>query len=344
MKQTEVLTVGADRPRTRPGRARITVAVALTGALLAAAFLAVNRHDQPRAATAKPGSAPSSLTEPSASADPSSGHTKSLAGHPPGLLINGVDDDSVLDRRDSTATSGPWAVVVRGPGGSLGHNSAVVTFPMSTAEPGSTSSSGPAIPSGQGGGRTVRVGSVLGRITDGELTWPIGGAQAWVRGDVPARRLLEIAGATRVVNGRPLVAPAPGRLVTTVAPARPVYLPEAHYGSADAGESATLGNGLTYTGVVGSGGFEDALYQWGFQPSGTVHGKPAVITSVQGGNGVLAWEPLPGVVAYVGYSGELLEDGAIAALHRLAERASLVSPSRWRSLQPDLIDGVNTIQ
>jgi hypothetical protein len=129
-----------------------------------------------------------------------------------------------------------------------------------------------------------------------------------------------------------------------VAAARPVYLPEARYGSADAGESATLGDGMTYTGVVGSGGFEDALYQWGFQPSGRVHGKPAVITPVQGGNAVLAWEPSPGVVAYVGYSGAQLEDGAIAALHRLAERAGLVSPSRWQSLRPDLIDGVNTIQ
>jgi hypothetical protein len=259
--------------------------------------------------------------------------TKSLAGQPPGLLIRGADGGSVLDRRDRAATSGPWAVVVRGPGGSLGHNSAVVTFPMSTAESGSTT-----------GGRPVRVGRVLGRIVDGELTWPIGGTLARVRGDVPARRLLEIARATRVVNGHPLVTAAPGRLVTAVAPARPVHLPEVRYGSADAGEAAMLGNGLTYTGVVGSGGFEDALYQWGFQPSGRVHGQPAVITPVQGGNAVLAWEPLPGVVAYVGYSGALLEDGAVAALHRLAERAGLVSPSRWQSLQPGVIDGVNTIQ
>src|SRR4051812_14560322 len=125
MKQTEVLTVEAERPRMGPRRrARIAAAVVLTGALLAAAFLVVNRHDQPQP-----------LTEPSSSAGPSpgpsSGHpsvaaaagagTEALAGQPPGLLINGVDGGSVLDRRDRTAASAPWAVVVRGPGGSLGH-------------------------------------------------------------------------------------------------------------------------------------------------------------------------------------------------------------------------------
>src|SRR4051794_25549838 len=111
MKQTEVLTVGAEHPRTGPWRrARLAVAVVLTGALLAAAFLAVNRHDRP-----PPSAGPSSgvstglpsvvatsevaTTEVAISGVATSGAgTKSLAGQPPGLLIRGADGGSVLDR------------------------------------------------------------------------------------------------------------------------------------------------------------------------------------------------------------------------------------------------------
>src|SRR5689334_191633 len=100
MMQTEVLTVGAEHPRGPERRARIAVAVALTGALLAAAFLAVNRADQPRTATATAGSAasaPSAVTVPASGAGSSAeapsitavsgAGTTSLAGRPPGLLI-----------------------------------------------------------------------------------------------------------------------------------------------------------------------------------------------------------------------------------------------------------------
>jgi hypothetical protein len=95
----------------------------------------------------------------------------------------------------------------------------------------------------------------------------------------------------------PTVEPPPGLAVAATGTSRPHYLLEARYGSHDAGEAAALSNGLTYTTVARCGGFEDRLYAVKAQAAGTVHGKPAIVTSGLGGNGLLAWEPAPGVVA-----------------------------------------------
>ncbi|MBC9723845.1 hypothetical protein [Streptomyces sp. TRM68367] len=65
------------------------------------------------------------------------------------------------------------------------------------------------------------------------------------------------------------------------------------------------------------------------------------VTSELGGNGVLAWEPTPGVVAYVGYSGASLDRGAVAGLHRLAERTRLLSAQEWQATGPSTVDQVN---
>ena len=73
--------------------------------------------------------------------------------------------------------------------------------------------------------------------------------------------------------------------------------------------------------MTSGGGFEDALYTELATPAGRVHGAPAVLSSVQGGNGTLAWEPLPGVVAYVGWSGAPVSAEAVTALRTLAGRA-----------------------
>ncbi|WP_327187029.1 hypothetical protein [Streptomyces sp. NBC_01334] len=72
-----------------------------------------------------------------------------------------------------------------------------------------------------------------------------------------------------------------------------------------------------------------------------MNGKPAVITSALGGNGALAWEPVPGVVAYIGYSGAPLDEGAVAALRRLAARARLLSPGQWQATGPTTSDQIN---
>jgi hypothetical protein len=72
-----------------------------------------------------------------------------------------------------------------------------------------------------------------------------------------------------------------------------------------------------------------------------VHGKHAVVTSGLGGNGALVWELTPEVVAYAGYSGALLDQGAVAALRRLAERTRLVSAQQWEATRPTTPDHVN---
>ncbi|MFJ9011659.1 hypothetical protein [Streptomyces canus] len=191
-------------------------------------------------------------------------------------------------------------------------------------------------------GQPVRVGRVTGRAVEGEVTWPIAGAYARVRGDLPRSELIGIAAATTVTSaGRPEVAPPSGLSVTATGPSRPHYVREARYGSDRVGESDELSGGLTFTGVARCGGIEDRLYEGGAQASGPVHGKPAVVTTALGGNGVLAWEPRPGLVAYVGYSGAALDESAIAALHRIAEHTRLVSAEQWQDTGPQTIDQVN---
>jgi hypothetical protein len=87
--------------------------------------------------------------------------------------------------------------------------------------------------------------------------------------------------------------------------------------------------------------YRNRLYATNARAAGTMHSKPAVVTSALSGNGLLAWEPTPGVVAYVGYSGAPLTDRAIAALHRIAERTRLLSPRQWQTAGPRTTDGVN---
>lgn len=101
-------------------------------------------------------------------------------------------------------------------------------------------------------------------------------------------------------------------------------------------------DGLVYTGLAAAGGVEDAMYQYQGRASGTVGGKPAVASSVLGGNGTLAWEPIPGLVCYVGYSGAAMDDAAVAALHRLAERTGLLDWYTWRATNPTVVDQDNT--
>ncbi|WUP23969.1 hypothetical protein OG860_08785 [Streptomyces sp. NBC_00267] len=124
-------------------------------------------------------------------------------------------------------------------------------------------------------------------------------------------------------------------------PTRTHVLREARYGSDEVGESKELSTGLTFTGVARCGGIEDQLHSVGRQSAGKVHGKPAIVTTGLGGNAVLAWEPEPGLVAYVGYSGAVLDDDAVAALRRIAERTRLLSPRQWRDTRPTTLDQVN---
>ncbi|MCQ9129550.1 hypothetical protein [Streptomyces hilarionis] len=183
-------------------------------------------------------------------------------------------------------------------------------------------------------GRRVRVGDAAGRARGPEITWPVSGAHARTRGDLPRSDLLAVAAATRVASGRPAVDPPPGLTVVSQGPARPARLLEARYSSKATGESGALSGGLTFTGVARCGGLEDGLHAAPVRAAGTVRGRPAVLTSALGGNGALAWEPAPAVVAYVGYSGAQLDERAVAALRRPAERTRLRKPGWTGPISP----------
>ncbi|MET7451377.1 hypothetical protein ABZT03_05635 [Streptomyces sp. NPDC005574] len=242
-------------------------------------------------------------------------------------MITGVPlaEGATLTRRDRAAQAGPSTVVVRHPDGSLGRHGAVVTFPVAAPEE----------------GRSVRVGAASGRALAHEITWPVGGSYARVRGDLPRPELVAVAAATDVVSGRPHIDPPTGLSVKATGTSRAPFVNEARYHSKDTGEADALSGGLTFAGVARCGGLEDQLYAGRVETAGTVDGRSAVVTSAFGGNGALAWEAAPGVVAYVGYSGAQLDEGAIAALHRLAARTRLLSPEQWQATSPATGDQSN---
>ncbi|WP_406070420.1 hypothetical protein [Micromonospora sp. NBC_01638] len=244
-----------------------------------------------------------------------------------GLLIDRVPAEvgSTLEQCDRTAVNGPWTVVVRRPDGSLGRSGAVVTFPVGAPKV----------------GHSVGVGAVIGRAEGGMVEWPIAGAYARIRGDLSEAELIAIAARTTVVAGRPVVHQPAGYAVVSTGPHRSLTIHQVRYGSARVGEQEALGSGLTYTGVTSGGGFEDQLYAARTDDAGPVHGRQAVVSIELGGNATLAWEPAPGIVAYVGYSGPQLDEEAVAALRRLAERTRVLTSSEWRATNPQIIDQIN---
>jgi hypothetical protein len=244
-----------------------------------------------------------------------------------GLLITrpGAGRGGALDRCDRTAVDGPWTVVVRAASGSLGRSGAVVTFPVDPPAP----------------GRRVDVNGATGTASTGSVGWPVGGAHARIRGDLGEAALVAIAAGTTVVAGRPIVRPPAGYGVVTSGPYRPPSIHELRFGSARVGEADALGNGLAYTGLTSGGGFEDQLYAVPTDDGGSVDGRPAVVSPVFGGNATLAWEPAPGVVAFVGYSGAELDDAAVAALRRLAAQTRPLTDAQWRAAGPQTVDQVN---
>ncbi|WP_157852815.1 hypothetical protein RFN58_34925 [Streptomyces iakyrus] len=321
---SEILSGGPERPPWRPPRWLVMAAVAVvTIAALVVSLIVANGEDAPQ--SAKPRSSPS-LSSPTGVPTPDGPNASVRQDETPGLLINGVAlGQGSLNRHDRRADAGPWTVTVRRSDGSLARNGAVVTFPVSK----------PRV------GRPIRIGDASGWNRSGEIIWPVSGADARVRGDLPRPQLVGIAAATTVSSGRPKVRAPSGFSVVSTGAARPHLLREARYGSDEVGEAGELSGGLTFTGVARCGGIEDRLYAVGTQPAGRVRGKPAVVTSGLVGNAVLAWEPEPGVVAYVGYSGAPLDRGAIGALRRLAERTRLLSSRQWQETRPATVDQVN---
>jgi hypothetical protein len=120
--------------------------------------------------------------------------------------------------------------------------------------------------------------------------------------------------------------------VVVAEPYEPSVIRELRYG-----ELAGASFGLTYTGVLAAAGFEDQLYVGATTAAGSVGGRPAIASAVAGGSGTVAWEPVPGVVAYVGYSGTVLfGPEAIARLRQLAGAGRYLTGQQWQRLQPEV--------
>lgn len=243
------------------------------------------------------------------------------------IVISGAGAGSSLDRSDVNAAAGAWSVVVRRTrDGSLGAHGAVVTFPVGA--PAATL-------------RPVRVGDIDGSARDGAVIWPIAGQHAQVHGDLAEGDLIRIAAAVSIVDGHPALPALEGMTAQAAIPYRAASVHEVRYGSTDVGEAAGLGNGLTYTGVFDGASFEDQLFDTRQQNGYTVQGHPAVVSDVQGGNASLAWEPAPGLVAYVGYSGAQLDAAAITSLVALAERTTSLTAAEWEATRPQVVEQQN---
>lgn len=210
-----------------------------------------------------------------------------------------------------------WSVIIRRSSGTFGKDEVVATFPADRPTT----------------GRKVDIAGQPGRVTFGTVTWKLASPYATLRGDLPTDELIDIARNITIRNGRPVLA-TPGALGLTVAATVPYTAQSTHEARYDATRLGVAGRalgGLVFTGVAQTAEVDD----WALlaHPSfeGQVRGSPAVVTSLFGGNGALAWELRPGTIAYVGYSGAELSERTSQALLCLAQWSRPVTAPQWRA-------------
>jgi hypothetical protein len=252
------------------------------------------------------------------------------AAGPEGLVVTDPGGDesyghNTLSRVDNASAAGAYTVVLRHRDGSLVDRTATITYE----------------PDEGAGDESVQVASSTGVAT---LRIPRGAGRVVVRAlGLDTDQLTAVAAATRVVEGRPVIGSSPALsdfAVVAAGSQRPPTISEARYGCDALGESEALG-ALCYTGLTTSPGFEASLLAGDFRPGPEVNGRSTVVSAVGGGNGTLAWEPSPGVIAFVGYSGNVLGDDQTAALARLARRTIVVSPDAWEATVPQVVEQRN---
>lgn len=233
-----------------------------------------------------------------------------------------------MERRDAGALTSAWSLIVRRSDGSLGRHSSVVTYPVVASADLRT--------------RTrIRVGPVVGHADGfGGIVWPIGGKYARIRGDLGQPTLAVVAGRVSLRHGRPVIAHPPTRFhVVAAEPYRSLVVTESRYDSLRVSSGPI--DGLIFTDVLRCASFEEALYVEGFGPGGNIGGHPAVLSSVGGGNATLAWEPTPGSVVFVGYSGGLEAQASGATLIDLARGGRLLDHRQWTATHPSIVKDTN---
>jgi hypothetical protein len=223
---------------------------------------------------------------------------------------------SALVRWDCNALKGPWSVVIRATGGSLGVDAAVVTFPVAQVRSGTP---------------LTRPQGAVWRPDEQVLVWPLAGSHAQIVGDLGQAELADLAMTITVAAGKPHLPALDGFTAAPTITYRPPVVHEMRYGTNDLGHASTLGGGLVHTGVMSGAEFESMAFESHAKPAGFVRGKPAIYSDVQGGNGTLAWESAPGQVAYIGYSGAETSARAIEALRAMADKGRLLTPAQWEA-------------
>jgi len=223
---------------------------------------------------------------------------------------------TALERWDCDAATGPWSVVIRPADGHFGVKSAVVTFPIDhvvTAVPSTRLQGGMWNPGVQ------------------RLTWPLGDSYAQIVGDLGQATLENLAMRVTAEGGKPHISALDGFAVVATTPYRSPVVHEMRYGTADLGQESKLGDGLVHTGVMSGASFESLAVESHAKPAGLVRGKPSIFSEGLGGNGTLAWEPAPGEVHYIGYSGTVSSADAIEALRALADKGRPLTPAQWET-------------
>jgi hypothetical protein len=227
---------------------------------------------------------------------------------------------------DCHASKGPWSVVIRGHDGQLGVHGAVVTFPVDRARTGAAVNE----PSGGRWNPGTRV-----------LVWPLAGSHAQIVGDVGQATLTDLAMRITVEGGKPHLAALDGFSAAAAIPYRPAIVHEMRYSTVDLGLLRALGSGLVYTGTMTGASFENQAFKARAQQAGQVHGRPAIYARIQNGIGTLAWEPTPGEVDYIGFTGSSTQDSAIQGasipaqalevLRALADGGRALTAAQWQS-------------
>ena len=186
----------------------------------------------------------------------------------------------------------------------------------------------------------IRVGAVTGHDDGfGGIVWPVGGKYARIRGDLGRTVLADVAGRVSVRRGRPVLGHPPVRLrVVASEPYRPAVEAESRYTDAPRVDSGPI-DGLIYTDVLRGASFEEALFLGGLAAGANIGGHPAVVSSVGGGSATLAWEPTPGSIVLVGYSGVLPAQAAMPTLIDLARGGRLLDHRQWQATHPVVVKG-----
>lgn len=306
--------VAAPEPPGRPTPGRLALLVGGVVGIVVAANLLVGGTSTPP--TPQPTPVPSypTLTTPDRLGILVAG---SCAVPRVGGLALAAPGGQAVERRqcDDPGGAPQQAVVVRrSTSAGMGEGSAVVTWPLPAAQVADTGLRPSAY-----GDRT-------------ELTWPLDGQYARIRGDLTEPELIDLAQATRVGTGGLLVSTSADFTTAYIGRRTPDVLHEIRYDAPALGaDQARLFGGPVVAGVQNGVALEDDLYATGARQVGAVGPRPVVLARMP--YVAVAWE-LPGsLIAYVQSSRTDATPALVTALLSLARQATVLEPDEFERLR-----------